>query len=72
MVLAIIALWLQDVIVPYSMPFWGLFDNQLDLDVYRAGADRPRRRHKLYDVKLLGQMDYTYAPSPSRSSSRSR
>ncbi len=62
MVLAIIALWLQDVIVPYSMPFWGLFDNQLDLDVYRAGARTVLDGGKLYDVKLLGQMDYTYAP----------
>jgi alpha-1,2-mannosyltransferase len=61
-VLAIIALWLQDVIVPYSMPFWGLFDNQLDLDVYRAGAQTVLDGGKLYDVKLLGQMDYTYAP----------
>lgn len=61
-VLALAALWLQDVIVPYSMPFWGLFDNQLDLDVYRAGAQTVLDGKKLYDVKLLGQMDYTYAP----------
>ena len=60
--LALVALWLQDVIVPYSMPFWGLFDNQLDLDVYRAGARTVLDGQKLYDVKLLGQMDYTYAP----------
>lgn len=60
--LALVALWLQDVIVPYSMPFWGLFDNQLDLDVYRAGAQTVLDGQKLYDVKLLGQMDYTYAP----------
>ena len=35
---AALALWVQNVVVPYSKPFWGLFDNQLDLDVYRAGA----------------------------------
>ena len=34
LLLAVLALWLQDVIVPYTTPFWGLFDNQLDLDVY--------------------------------------
>ena len=61
-VLALVAVWLQDVIVPYSLPFWGLFDNQLDLDVYRAGARTVLDGQKLYDVKLLGQMDYTYAP----------
>ena len=40
----------------------GLFDNQLDLDVYRAGAQTVLDGDKLYDAKLLGQMDYTYTP----------
>ncbi|GAA1482438.1 glycosyltransferase 87 family protein [Gordonia sinesedis] len=58
----LLALWLQDVVVPYTTPFWGLFDNQLDLDVYRAGAQTVLDGGSLYDAKLLGQMDYTYAP----------
>nr|WP_174343997.1 glycosyltransferase 87 family protein [Gordonia soli] len=58
----LLALWLQDVIVPYTTPFWGLFDNQLDLDVYREGARTVLDGGNLYDAKLLGQMDYTYAP----------
>ena len=58
----LLAVWLQDVVVPYRTPFWGLFDNQLDLDVYRAGAQTVLDGGSLYDAKLLGQMDYTYAP----------
>ncbi|MGV9859335.1 glycosyltransferase 87 family protein [Gordonia sp. NPDC003425] len=58
----VLALWLQDVVVPYTTPFWGLFDNQLDLDVYRAGSQTVLDGGSLYDAKLLGQMDYTYAP----------
>lgn len=57
-----LAWWLQDVILPYSTPFWGLFDYQLDLDVYRQGAQTVLDGGSLYDAKLLGQMDYTYTP----------
>ncbi|MFT4201846.1 glycosyltransferase 87 family protein [Gordonia sp. (in: high G+C Gram-positive bacteria)] len=59
---AVVALWLQNVIVPFSKPFWGLFDNQLDLGVYRAGAQTVLDGHDLYEAKLLSQMDYTYTP----------
>ncbi|NMO05115.1 DUF2029 domain-containing protein [Gordonia sp. TBRC 11910] len=58
----LLAWWLQDVIIPYDRPIWGLFDYQLDLDVYRAGAQTVLDGGKLYEAKLLGQMDYTYAP----------
>lgn len=61
-VIGLVALALQHVVVPYTQPFWGLFDNQLDLDVYRAGAQVVLDGGSLYDAKLLGQMDYTYAP----------
>ncbi|MFW0793463.1 glycosyltransferase 87 family protein [Gordonia sp. CPCC 205515] len=61
-VIGLIAIWLQNVVVPFSTPFWGLFGNQLDLDVYRAGAQTVLDGGSLYDAKLLGQMDYTYAP----------
>ena len=62
LLVAAVAVWLQDVIVPFTTPFWGLFDNQLDLDVYRAGTQTVLDGGSLYDAKLLGQMDYTYAP----------
>ncbi|WP_050949968.1 glycosyltransferase 87 family protein [Gordonia effusa] len=58
----LLAWWLQDVIIPFSKPLWGLFDYQLDLDVYRAGARTVLDGGNLYEAKLLGQMDYTYAP----------
>lgn len=61
-VLAALALWAQNAIIPFSTPFWGLFDYQLDLDVYRAGAQTVLDGGDLYRTKLLGQMDYTYAP----------
>ncbi|MGC4936104.1 glycosyltransferase 87 family protein [Gordonia sp. DT30] len=48
--------------MPLRTPFWGLFDYQLDLDVYRGGALTVWDGGSLYDAKLLGQMDYTYAP----------
>nr|WP_221247092.1 glycosyltransferase 87 family protein [Gordonia humi] len=56
------SLWLQNIVIPYSTPYWGLFDNFLDLDVYRAGARVVLDGGSLYDAKLLGQMDFTYAP----------
>ncbi|MGV9711523.1 glycosyltransferase 87 family protein [Gordonia sp. NPDC003424] len=61
-VIGLIAIWLQNVVVPFTTPFWGLFGNQLDLGVYRAGAQTVLDGGSLYDAKLLGQMDYTYAP----------
>ena len=59
---ALLSIWLQNAIIPYTTPYWGLFDNQLDLDVYRAGAQVVLDGGSLYDAKLLGQMDFTYAP----------
>ncbi|MFZ2510399.1 MAG: glycosyltransferase 87 family protein [Gordonia sp. (in: high G+C Gram-positive bacteria)] len=61
-ILAVMAVWVQNAIIPFTMPFWGIFDYQLDLDVYRAGAQAVLDGENLYRVKLLGQMDFTYAP----------
>ncbi|UQE75329.1 glycosyltransferase 87 family protein [Gordonia sp. PP30] len=61
-ILAALAIWAQNAIIPFTTPRWGLFDYQLDLDVYRAGARAVLDGEPLYRVKLLGQMDYTYAP----------
>ncbi|WP_296392179.1 glycosyltransferase 87 family protein, partial [Williamsia sp.] len=60
--LGLLAIWLQHLVVAFDEPFWGLFDNQLDLDVYRAGAQTVLDGDRLYDAKLLGHLDYTYAP----------
>ena len=73
-VLGLVAVWAQNEIVPISTPFWGLFDYQFDLDVYRGGAQTviDAYTHRfgsvftdgsgLYQAKYLGQMDFTYAP----------
>jgi alpha-1,2-mannosyltransferase len=61
-VLGLLSIGVQHLVIAYAEPFWGLFDNQLDLDVYRAGAQTVLDGGRLYDAKLLGQMDYTYAP----------
>lgn len=61
-VLGALAVWAQHAIIPFTQPHWGLFDYQFDLDVYRAGAQAVLDGHDLYRVKLLGQMDFTYAP----------
>lgn len=72
-VLAVVAVWVQNAIIPFSKPFWGLFDYQFDLDIYRAGAqtviDAYRRGPAavfdgsgLYHAKYFGSMDFTYAP----------
>lgn len=61
-VLGALAVWAQNAIIPFAMPQWGLFDYQFDLDVYRAGARAVLDGQDLYRVKLLGQMDFTYAP----------
>ena len=58
----ILAVWFQHVLIPYTEPYWGLFGNFLDLDVYRAGAQVVLDGGDLYEAKLLGQMDFTYAP----------
>ncbi|GAB2638138.1 glycosyltransferase 87 family protein [Gordonia jinhuaensis] len=59
---AAIALWVQHLVVPLGQPFWGMFDNQLDLGVYRDGARVVLDGQSLYHAKLLGVMDYTYTP----------
>lgn len=62
LVAGLLAIWFQHVLIPYTEPYWGLFGNFLDLDVYRAGAQVMLDGGDLYQAKLLGQMDFTYAP----------
>ncbi len=62
-VLGLLAVYLQNLVVPLDTPYWGLFGNQLDLEVYRQGAQEVLDGNRLYDAKLVGVMDYTYAPA---------
>ncbi|WP_431840069.1 glycosyltransferase 87 family protein [Gordonia hongkongensis] len=61
-VVGVIALALQDVVVPLGAQFWGLLHNQIDLSVYQAGARAVANGVSLYDVKMIGDLDYTYSP----------
>lgn len=61
-VLGAVALLVQHLVIAFDAPFWGLFDNQLDLDVYRSGVLTVFDGERLYEAKLAGPMDYTYAP----------
>lgn len=58
----LLSVWAQHSLIPFTEPYWGLFQNFLDLDVYRAGAQVVLDGGDLYQAKLLGQMDFTYAP----------
>lgn len=62
-VLGLLAVYLQNLAVPLDTPYWGLFGNQLDLEVYRQGAQEVLDGNRLYEAKLVGVMDYTYAPA---------
>ncbi|AZZ80192.1 MULTISPECIES: glycosyltransferase 87 family protein [Gordonia] len=61
-IVGVIALVLQDVVVPWGAQFWGLLNNQIDLAVYRQGAQAVTEGASLYDVKMIGDLDYTYSP----------
>ncbi|MFE0748637.1 glycosyltransferase 87 family protein [Gordonia sp. NPDC058843] len=61
-VVGVIALALQDVVVPLGAQFWGLLNNQIDLAVYQAGARSVTNGVSLYDVKMIEDLDYTYSP----------
>ena len=60
--LGLLAVYLQHLAVPIDTPYWGVFGNQLDLAVYREGAQAVLDGDRLYEAKLVGVMDYTYAP----------
>ncbi|GAA2057860.1 hypothetical protein GCM10009722_16220 [Williamsia deligens] len=56
------ALYVQYRYIPLSARVFGLFDNQVDLRVYRAGAARLLHGLPIYDGTVLGRFEYTYPP----------
>ncbi|WP_194818470.1 glycosyltransferase 87 family protein [Nocardia sp. XZ_19_385] len=48
--------------VPLGTPYYGLFSNDLDLEVYRAGGEVWRRHAALYDGPVIYGMEFTYPP----------
>lgn len=56
------ALYVQYRYIPWDTRVFGLFNNQLDLRVYRAGASHLLHGEPIYDGMVLGHMEYTYPP----------
>lgn len=60
---AALALYIQFSMIPADTRIFGLFKNQVDLEVYRAGAQRLLHGQPLYDGPMLGNgLLYTYTP----------
>ncbi|MGU3290939.1 glycosyltransferase 87 family protein [Williamsia sp. M5A3_1d] len=60
--LTAVALYLQYAYIPFHARVFGLFRNQADLRVYRAGAQHLLHGQPIYDRPVLGHFDYTYTP----------
>ncbi|EME23030.1 glycosyltransferase 87 family protein [Rhodococcus triatomae] len=60
--LAVAVVVAHDRVVPFAQPLWGLFQNGLDLLVYRSGGATVWSDAGLYDHALHGGMWWTYPP----------
>ncbi|MFD1810706.1 glycosyltransferase 87 family protein [Rhodococcus gannanensis] len=58
--LAVAVVVAHDRVVPFAQPLWGLFQNGLDLLVYRSGGATVWSGAGLYDHALHGGMWWTY------------
>lgn len=61
-VLAVAVIVAHDRVVRLDHPLWGLFQNSLDLLVYRSGGTTALTSAGLYDHALHGGMWFTYPP----------
>ncbi|WP_162958313.1 glycosyltransferase 87 family protein [Nocardia yunnanensis] len=61
-VLAVAAVVWHVYALPLDNPYYGLFNNALDLEVYRAGGAVFRNRSGLYDGPVVFGMEFTYTP----------
>lgn len=59
---AAIAAYVQLTLTPYHNWPFGIFRNQVDMDVYRHGAMRWAHGESVYDGPALGRLLYTYTP----------
>ncbi|QLY28200.1 glycosyltransferase 87 family protein [Nocardia huaxiensis] len=48
--------------LPIGNPYYGLFNCNLDLAVYRAGGEALLHRSGLYDGPVIWEMEFTYTP----------
>ncbi len=60
--IATVAVYLQITYIPINARVFGLFQNQVDLKVYRAGALHLLHGLPLYDGPIRGRFEYTYPP----------
>ncbi|MFF1555800.1 glycosyl transferase, partial [Rhodococcus erythropolis] len=61
-VLAIASVLMVLFAVPMNTRYWGIFENFLDLDVYRHGGSVVVQGLPLYDGPVLQGMMFTYTP----------
>lgn len=60
---AVLALYVQFRMIPLDTRVFGLFENQVDLEVYRAGAHQLLHGRPLYDGPMVWNgLLYTYTP----------
>ncbi|WP_245557027.1 glycosyltransferase 87 family protein [Jongsikchunia kroppenstedtii] len=57
-----IAAYVQLTLTPYRNWPFGIFRNQVDMDVYRHGAMRWAHGERVYNGPALGRLLYTYTP----------
>ncbi|MFE3257306.1 glycosyltransferase 87 family protein [Nocardia sp. NPDC059091] len=62
LILMVAALLWHVFAIPIGNPYYGLFNNGLDLDVYQAGGAALRNRTGLYDGPVVFGMEFTYTP----------
>ncbi|MEV6280213.1 glycosyltransferase 87 family protein [Nocardia sp. NPDC051832] len=58
---AVVLVW-HGYAIPLGNPYYGLFANDLDLEVYRAGGETWHRRADLYGGPVVYEMEFTYPP----------
>ncbi|GGF19629.1 glycosyltransferase 87 family protein [Williamsia phyllosphaerae] len=61
-IIAAVAVYVQLTYIPINARVFGLFDNQVDLKVYRAGALHLLHGIPIYDGPIRGRFEYTYPP----------
>ncbi|MGC0366328.1 alpha-1,2-mannosyltransferase [Rhodococcus sp. 27YEA15] len=61
-VLAVCSVLMVFLGVPMGASYWGIFNNFLDLDVYRHGGSMVVQGRPLYDGPVLQGMMFTYTP----------
>ncbi|MGL6236489.1 MAG: glycosyltransferase 87 family protein [Segniliparus sp.] len=62
LLLGFLAVWAQNRLIPLDGEYWGLFENGVDLDVYRGGAKAVLESRPLYGATVMDDFWFTYPP----------